>query len=104
MRDCRIYGTGIVVMTEQLQFFAVTSVEEGPRVRRLADVPGLTEPPTSWAVIEPRFAISRNVEVLVAVGQSVFVVDATEAQDQVYGGTEQEKSLSFSFSLFFFSV
>lgn len=37
----------------------------------------------SWTVIPPAYTLSRSVEVLLAVGQSIYVVDATEAEDRV---------------------
>ena len=45
--------------------------------------PDLNEPPHSWVVIEPQFTNSRNIEVLVATAETVLVVDANDAQDQV---------------------
>lgn len=37
----------------------------------------------SWAIIPPAFTLSRSIEVLLSLGQTIFVVDATEAEDRV---------------------
>ena len=37
----------------------------------------------SWTVIPPAFTLSRSVEVLLAIGQTIYVVDSTEAEDRV---------------------
>jgi VPS16-like protein len=61
VKDAFIWSTGVVVLTGNYQFFAVTNLEE-PRPKRLADS-GLLSAPTAWAVIEPRFSLSKTVEV-----------------------------------------
>ena len=37
----------------------------------------------SWAVIPPAYTLSRSVEVLLAIGDTIYVVDSTEAEDRV---------------------
>lgn len=37
----------------------------------------------SWAIIPPAYTLSRSVEVLLAVGETIYVVDAFEAEDRV---------------------
>ena len=37
----------------------------------------------SWTVIPPGHTLSRSVEVLLATGQTIFVVDSTEAEDRI---------------------
>lgn len=37
----------------------------------------------SWAVIPPAYTLSRSVEVLVAIGQTIYVVDSSDAEDRV---------------------
>ncbi|RUS27514.1 Vps16, N-terminal region-domain-containing protein [Jimgerdemannia flammicorona] len=78
--DCQIWGTGLVALTGNYQLIAVTNFDE-PRPRLMAD-PGLRELPHSWAVIPPRYTLSRHVEVLLATGSTILVVDQ-EAQDQL---------------------
>ena len=49
----------------------------------------------SWAVIPPALTLSRSVEVLLALGSTIFVVDATEAEDRVLpNGPFQHVSVS----------
>lgn len=52
-----------------------------PRPRLLAVPPG--DEVHSWAVIPPAYTLSRSVEVLLAVGQTIYVVDSSEAEDRV---------------------
>ena len=37
----------------------------------------------SWTVIPPASTLSRSVEVLLAIGQTIYVVDAAETEDRV---------------------
>lgn len=37
----------------------------------------------SWTVIPPAYTLSRSVEVLLAIGQTIYVVDSSEAEDRV---------------------
>ena len=37
----------------------------------------------SWTVIPPAYTLSRSVEVLLAIGQTIYVVDSGEAEDRV---------------------
>ncbi|OZJ06505.1 hypothetical protein BZG36_00636 [Bifiguratus adelaidae] len=78
--DCQIWPTGLVALTGNFKLIAITNFDE-PRPKLLAD-PGLNEPPHSWAVIPPQYTLSGHVEVLLATGQTVIVIDPKEAQDQ----------------------
>ena len=53
-----------------------------PRPKLLARPPE-SDNVHSWAIIPPAYTLSRSVEVLLAIGQTIFVVDATEAEDRV---------------------
>lgn len=54
-----------------------------PRPKKLASLPGLPDDEVhSWAIIPPDHTLSRSVEVLLSVGTTVYVVDATEAEDR----------------------
>ncbi|KAG6541575.1 hypothetical protein Mapa_017028 [Marchantia paleacea] len=77
--DCIIWGSGLVCLTEANQLFAVTNLED-PQPIKLAD-PHLEEPPHCIAIIDPQFTVSGNVEVLLAVGTTVLIVDADAVQD-----------------------
>jgi vacuolar protein sorting-associated protein 16 len=80
--DVRIWGTGLVALTGQLQLIAVTNLDE-PRPRQLAD-PQLDARPTSWTLVEPRHTLSLNVEVFIATTSgTILVVDAEGVKDQL---------------------
>ena len=80
MLACRFWSRGFVAMLSDHQLIAVSNYAE-PRPRRLARVPSDTL--HSWTVIPSVEALSRSVEVLLAVGQTIFVVDSTDAEDRV---------------------
>lgn len=78
----RYSAKGIVALTHSYEFVWVASLDE-PRPRLLANA-GLTAAPTAWAVIEPRYALSSTVELLVATTSgTILVVDGESAQDQL---------------------
>lgn len=57
----------------------VSSYSE-PRPRLLATIPeGEIH---SWAIISPNNTLSRSVEVLISIGTTVYVVDATDCEDK----------------------
>lgn len=37
----------------------------------------------SWALIPPAYTLSRTIEVLIAVGETIYVIDASDAEDRV---------------------
>lgn len=37
----------------------------------------------SWTLIPPAYTLSRSVEVLLSIGQTIYVVDATESEDRL---------------------
>ncbi|ORX59517.1 hypothetical protein DM01DRAFT_1361698 [Hesseltinella vesiculosa] len=53
-----------------------------PQPKHMADT-GLFEMPHSWTVIPPQYTLSRHVEVLIATGTTILVVDSKETQDQL---------------------
>nr|CAG4640641.1 EOG090X01BU [Eulimnadia texana] len=66
-------GTGLVVLTTNYRFFLVNNVKN-PRIRKLAEVPGLNIPPSSWTLVcEETFT-----RVLVAKDKEVYNVDHRE--------------------------
>lgn len=82
MKECRFWGQGFVALLGNNRLVAVPRYDE-PRPRLLAD-PGVGDAPIhSWALIPPSYTLSRHVEVLVATGATILVVDASESQDQV---------------------
>ncbi|KAF8446468.1 Vps16, N-terminal region-domain-containing protein [Terfezia claveryi] len=83
VKECRFWGVGFVALLGNNKLVAVSRYDE-PRPRQLAD-PGLGEEGEihSWALIPPNYTLSRHVEVLIATGATILVVDASETQDQV---------------------
>lgn len=60
-------------------FVAVSSYKE-PRPKALAHPP--PGDISSWGIISPSNTLSRSVEVLVNIGKTVFVIDATDCEDR----------------------
>lgn len=79
VESCKFYGTGFVALLENNHLVSVTSYTE-PRPKLLAIPP--TEPVVSWSIIPPAYSLSRSVEVILAIGATLYVVDATEAEDR----------------------
>ncbi|CAA7052189.1 unnamed protein product [Microthlaspi erraticum] len=81
--ECVFWGNGVVCLTEGGELFCISDFKT-MKPYKLADVPGLIEDdmlqPTCLAVREPQYTMSGNVEVLVGVGEEIFVVDEDEAQ------------------------
>ena len=91
--ECVIWGSGLVALTEQNQLFSISNLETHTVVK-LAD-PHLEDPPHCMAVLEPQYTLSGNLEVLLAVGSSVLMVDAENVQDQMVDfGPIQKMTLS----------
>lgn len=75
----RFYDFGMVALLSNNALISVTSYEE-PRPKLLATCPeGKIH---SWALIPPNHALSRSVEVLVSIGQTIYVVDAMDCEDR----------------------
>ncbi|KAI0792484.1 vacuolar protein sorting-associated protein 16 [Abortiporus biennis] len=78
--DAKIHEGGLVALTGSLMLLELKGWE-GAKPLTLAN-PGISQPPTSWAVIPPDLTISRHVEVLLSVDATVYSVDNLEATDQ----------------------
>ncbi|KAH7067611.1 Vps16, N-terminal region-domain-containing protein [Paraphoma chrysanthemicola] len=76
---CRFYGTGFVALLGNNHLVSVASYTE-PRPKLLAVPP--TETVVSWAIVPPAYSLSRSVEVILAIGSTLYVVDATDAEDR----------------------
>jgi DNA-binding ferritin-like protein (Dps family) len=72
-----------VALLRSNRLVAVSRYDE-PRPRFLADPsPFIADDIIhSWALIPPAYTLSRHVEVLLSTGQTILVVDPTDAQDQ----------------------
>jgi len=69
----------MVALLSNNALVSVLSYDE-PRPKLLARCPdGEVH---SWALIPPSHTLSRSVEVLVSIGQTVYVVDATDCEDR----------------------
>ena len=79
VHSVRFWNQGFVALLKNNALVAVNSFDE-PRPRILADVPsGQIE---SWSLIPPAYTLSRSVEVLLAIGNTIMVVDVSEAEDR----------------------
>ncbi|KAJ3742454.1 Vps16, C-terminal region-domain-containing protein [Lentinula detonsa] len=78
--DARIYENGMVALTGSLILLEVKGWD-GARPLTLVN-PNLTDPPLSWAIIPPDLNISRHVEVLLSVENTIHTVDNLENVDQ----------------------
>lgn len=75
----RFYDTGLVALLTNNTLISVSDYEE-PRPKPLAPLPeGHVH---SWTLIPPNYTLSRSVEVLLSIGETIYVVDATETADR----------------------
>ncbi|KAI4243599.1 MAG: hypothetical protein L6R40_003423 [Gallowayella cf. fulva] len=80
VKACRFWPSGFVAILSNNHLVAVTHYTE-PRPKLLAIPPeGEFH---SWTVIPPAHTLSRSVEVLLAVGQTIYVVDSSDTEDRV---------------------
>lgn len=92
VKSCKFYSTGFVALLGNNHLISVTSYAE-PRPKLLAIPP--TETVVSWGIIPPAYSLSRSVEVILAIGKTLYVVDATEAEDRNFdAGPFQHISVS----------
>lgn len=75
----QFYSHGFVALLCNNSFVTVSSYDE-PRPKLLAPVPegGVH----SWTLISPAHTLSRSVEVLVSISNTIYTIDATEAEDR----------------------
>ncbi|KAF9891799.1 hypothetical protein FE257_003280 [Aspergillus nanangensis] len=79
VRACRFWNAGFVALLSNNQLIAVSNYDE-PRPKLLAPCP--EGEVSSWSLIPPAHTLSRSVEVLLAVDQTIYQVDPTEAEDK----------------------
>ncbi|KZF26620.1 vacuolar protein sorting-associated protein [Xylona heveae TC161] len=80
VKECRFWSTGFVALLNNNHLIAVSNYDE-PRPKLLASPPESTV--HSWTIIPPAYSLSRSVEVLLAIDQTIYVVDATESEDRM---------------------
>ncbi|KAI3536144.1 hypothetical protein CABS03_05346 [Colletotrichum abscissum] len=78
---CRFYETGMVALLGGNALVSVTSYAE-PRPKLLAAPPQDQGEIHAWAVVSPDHTLSRSVEVLLSIGETVYVADAAECEDR----------------------
>ena len=90
--SCRFWTGGFVALLGNNSLVAVSRYDE-PRPQLLASAP--PGEVASWTVIPPEYTASRSVEVLLAIGQTLYVVDSAECENRgVQGGPFRHISIS----------
>ena len=79
VKSCKFWATGFVALLGNNSLVAVTRYDE-PRPQLLASAP--SGEVISWTIVPPEHTSSRSVEVLLAIGKTVYVVDAVECEDR----------------------
>ncbi|KAK2773743.1 hypothetical protein FQN53_003980 [Emmonsiellopsis sp. PD_33] len=80
VKSCRFWSSGFVALLYNNQLVAVSRYDE-PRPKLLASPP--EGDVSSWSLIPPAYTLSRSVEALLAINETIYVVDATEAEDRM---------------------
>ncbi|VBB86617.1 Putative vacuolar protein sorting-associated protein 16 VPS16 [Podospora comata] len=79
VKSCRFYAHGLVALLNNNSLVSISSYSE-PRPKLLAPPPeGEVH---SWSLIPPSYTNSRSVEVLLSIGQTIYVSDATACEDR----------------------
>ncbi|CAJ2506086.1 Uu.00g002160.m01.CDS01 [Anthostomella pinea] len=79
VHSCRFYDHGMVALLGNNVLISVSSYDE-PRPKALATAPeGEVH---AWTIVAPSFTLSRSVEVLLSIGRTIYVVDATDCEDR----------------------
>ncbi|KAK0621199.1 Vps16, N-terminal region-domain-containing protein [Bombardia bombarda] len=79
VRSCKFYDHGLVALLSNNALVSVSSYDE-PRPKLLAPPPDGHV--YSWNIIPPAYTLSRSVEVLLSIDQTIYVSDATECEDR----------------------
>jgi WD40 repeat protein len=79
VKSCRFYGNGLVALLSNNALVSVSSYDE-PRPKLMAQIPeGRVH---SWNIIPPAYTLSRSVEVLLSINETIYVADATDCEDR----------------------
>lgn len=76
--ECVFWGNGVVCMNENFDLFCISDFKN-PKAVKLAET-GIDEFPLCMTVMEPKYNMSGNVEVLLGVGDHVLVVEEDGVQ------------------------
>ncbi len=79
VESCKFYDHGMVALLSNNSLISVSSYDD-PRPKLLTSPPG--DKVHSWTVIPPAHTLSRSVEVLVSIGQTIYAVDSMECEDR----------------------
>jgi len=79
--DCQTFtteqGTGVAVMTTAFRIFVINNVESSdPRIRRMAEIPGLNSAPAAWSI----YYSDRQTKALIAFDNELFLADTSGQQ------------------------
>lgn len=75
----RFYDSGLVALLSNNSLISVSSYDE-PRPKPLASPPeGQVH---SWAIIPPSFTLSRSVEALLSIRDTIYLIDSTDVEDR----------------------
>ncbi|KAI9719917.1 MAG: hypothetical protein M1828_006047 [Chrysothrix sp. TS-e1954] len=78
--SCRFWPSGFVALLGNNRLVAIDRYDE-PRPKLLATPP--SDAVVSWTMIPPTHSLSKAVEVLLAIGQTINVVDASDSEDRM---------------------
>lgn len=78
--ECRFYSTGFVALLGNNHLVSISRYEE-PRPKLLAIPPNGEV--HSLTLVPPEYTLSRSVEVLLAMEETIYVVDATDCEDRM---------------------
>ena len=79
-KGCKIWGEGMVMKTKNNKLIYIMSFED-PKPKSLI-MPESEDEMYAWEVIPPRYTISGVPEVILSVGNTIYVCDNEKAQDQ----------------------
>jgi len=83
--DCKTFTTehsttGVAVMTTAFRIFVINNVESAdPRIRRMAEIPGLNSAPSCWSI----YYSDRQTKALVAFDNELYLADSSGQQRQI---------------------
>jgi len=78
IQEVKIWSTGLACLTRSLEFVCVVNFTE-PRTKIFDRF--LTEAPLCWALIEPQYTLSLNLELLVATSNTVWSMYGSERKN-----------------------